>query len=81
MSSTAVARAPVRPFGSFKGPGVVLASIAASLAAFTLVVYLTVIGRQDTGWGSRVVWIAACILAAGMAAGLAGRSATRPRTG
>jgi hypothetical protein len=55
-------------------PGRALASVAAGLAIFTDVAYVAIILGQDEAALARVVAIASCILAAGLATGVGGRA-------
>lgn len=67
MSANALTDVPARP-DLQKGPGVVLAAIAAGLAFVMVMVYLVIIANQGNGAGLRVVLIASCIAAAGACA-------------
>jgi|GEM_PF-5930280 len=67
MSANVLADVPARP-DLKKGPGAVLAAIAAGLAFVMVVVYLVIIRSQGDGVGLRVLLIASCIAAAGTCA-------------
>lgn len=70
MRANVLADVPARP-DLKKGPGTVLAAIAAGLSFVMVGVYLAIIWNQGDGLGLRVLLIASCMIGAGLCAAAA----------